>query len=285
MLLDTLDGCRLEVPVVGVLCASDDDVELLAGLAGPGVPVVVQEGTGLERCARGPGCVTVSPGEASRCSSRRTSPGCRPERCIVPSRFSDEGVDVVLGPGHDGGYWLIGMRRAASGALRRDPVVDCGGARGDPSTRCRDLSPRGPAARALARRRHARATWRPSPPRRRPCRGGGRRRRSAALPRQAPQHLYARSESTPPRPRRYVHDERDPVRFRRRARRPAGGDRHAVRRRPTATAASPPRASMLSVRPVSSGSASPSASAGPADRPLPLPGRSSRSPGRAARPG
>ncbi len=47
MLLDTLDGCRREVPVVGVLCANDDDVEMLARLAGPDAPVVVQEGAGL----------------------------------------------------------------------------------------------------------------------------------------------------------------------------------------------------------------------------------------------
>ena len=109
MLLDTLDGCRHEVPAVGVLCAKGDDVVMLAELAGPGAPVVVQEETGLgdalhsgvrHALARGGFALLVSsdiPG---------TPPGAL--RRAVESLAG--GVDVVLGPCHDGGYWLIGVR-------------------------------------------------------------------------------------------------------------------------------------------------------------------------------
>ena len=138
MLLDTLDGCRLEVPVVGVLCASDDDVELLAGLAGPGVPVVVQEGAGLSdaleagmrHClARGGIALLVS-------SDIPGVPAGALHRAVA---LLGEGVDVVLGPGHDGGYWLIGVREQHPGLFDGIPwstaaVLEASLAR------CRDLS-------------------------------------------------------------------------------------------------------------------------------------------------
>ena len=138
MLLDTLDGCRREVPVVGVLCANDDDVALLAELAGPGAPVVVQEGTGLSdalqagmrHClARGGIALLVSadiPG----------IPAGALQRAVA---LLGEGADVVLGPGHDGGYWLIGLREQYPGLFdgipwSTDGVLDAS------LTRCRELS-------------------------------------------------------------------------------------------------------------------------------------------------
>ena len=114
MLLDTLDGCRREVSVVGVLCANDDDVELLARLAGPGAPVVIQEGAGLSdalqagvrHClARGGAALLVS-------SDIPGVPAGSLHRAVT---LLGEGADVVLGPGHDGGYWLIGVREQHPG--------------------------------------------------------------------------------------------------------------------------------------------------------------------------
>ena len=109
MLLDTLDGCRRQVPVVGVLCANDDDVELLAQLAGPGAPVVIQEGAGLSDAldAGVRHCLTRG-GAALLVSS--DIPGVPAGALHRAAALLGGGVDVVLGPGHDGGYWLIGVR-------------------------------------------------------------------------------------------------------------------------------------------------------------------------------
>ena len=149
MLLDTLDGCRARVRGSSASSARPTTTcELLAELAGPGAPVVVQEGEGLGDAlatgvryalGRGGAALLVSsdiPGiPAGRARRRR-------------SRCSGEGADVVLGPGYDGGYWL--HRRCASdhpGAVRRHPLVDRRCARGDPR----------PLPCALARRAAARA--------------------------------------------------------------------------------------------------------------------------------
>ena len=80
MLLDTLDGCRREVRIVGVLCASSDEVGLLG-----------------------------------------------------------EGADVVLGPGCDGGYWLIGAREQYPGLFDSIPWSTAGVLEAT-LARCRELS-------------------------------------------------------------------------------------------------------------------------------------------------
>jgi glycosyltransferase A (GT-A) superfamily protein (DUF2064 family) len=109
MLLDTLDGCRREVHTVGVLCAGPDEVGLLAELAGPGAPVVVQEGDGLGNALRtGVRHALGLGGIALLVSS--DIPGVPAGALTNAVRLLGEGVDVVLGPGYDGGYWLIGVR-------------------------------------------------------------------------------------------------------------------------------------------------------------------------------
>ncbi len=109
MLLDTLDGCRREVRAVGVLCAADDEVEMLARLVGPGAPIVIQEGNGLGDALRtGVRFALAHGGVALLVSS--DIPGVPVGALYRAVALLGEGIDVVLGPGNDGGYWLIGVR-------------------------------------------------------------------------------------------------------------------------------------------------------------------------------
>jgi rSAM/selenodomain-associated transferase 1 len=109
MLLDTLDGCRSEVETVGVLCAGDDDVALLAELAGPGAPVVVQEGIGLAGALRS-GVDRALPLGRPALLVSSDIPGVPPGALRRAVALLSAGADVVLGPGYDGGYWLVGVR-------------------------------------------------------------------------------------------------------------------------------------------------------------------------------
>jgi len=114
MLLDTLEGCRREVPLVGVLCAKGDDVEMLAELAGPGAPIVAQEGAGLGDALRtGVRHALTLGGLALLVSS--DIPGIPAGSLLHTVGSLREGTDVVLGPGCDGGYWLIGVREQHPG--------------------------------------------------------------------------------------------------------------------------------------------------------------------------
>ena len=90
------------------------------------------------------------------------------------ARLCEDGVDAVLGPASDGGYWAIGLREHQPVGLRRRPderrrhrrapAAEAGGAR-----------PPGRRARAAPRHRHASTTPTRWP---RSCRGRGWRRRS-----------------------------------------------------------------------------------------------------------
>jgi uncharacterized protein len=109
MLLDTLDGCRSVSSEVGFLCGADEDVPLLRKLAGPAAPVVVQEGVGLGSA--------LSTGVRLAVGRRRAAimvssdiPGVPPGSLEATAAHLAGGADVVLGPGHDGGYWLIALR-------------------------------------------------------------------------------------------------------------------------------------------------------------------------------
>lgn len=109
MLLDTLDGCRRVFADVGFLCGADADVPLLRELAGPAAPIVVQDGAGL-----GPALSTgvrfaLGQGRAAIMVSSDI-PGVPPGSLDATAAHLTGGADVVLGPGHDGGYWLIAMR-------------------------------------------------------------------------------------------------------------------------------------------------------------------------------
>lgn len=109
MLLDTLEGCRRVFAEVGFLCGADEDVPLLRELAGSAAPVVVQEGIGLGSA--------LSTGVRFALGRHRAAimvssdiPGVPPGSLEATAAHLVGGADVVLGPGHDGGYWLIALR-------------------------------------------------------------------------------------------------------------------------------------------------------------------------------
>lgn len=109
MLLDTFEGCRLAFSDVGIVCSEGDDVPLLTELVGPDAPVILQQGIGLS------GALTtgVRYGLARRGTALLVSsdiPGVPPGSLEAAATLLDDGIDVVLGPGHDGGYWLLGLR-------------------------------------------------------------------------------------------------------------------------------------------------------------------------------
>jgi len=109
MLLDTLDGCRAEAGIVGVLCANREEVDLLVELAGPGTPIVVQDGRGLSDALRTGVRYALEVGDVALLVSSDI-PGI-PEGALHRTvQLLRDGADVVLGPGYDGGYWLIAVR-------------------------------------------------------------------------------------------------------------------------------------------------------------------------------
>lgn len=109
MLLDTLEGCRAEVGIVGVLCASGEEVDLLAELAGPSAPIVVQAGNGLSDALRTGVLHALEVGDAAVLVSSDI-PGIPAGALHRTVGLLGEGADVVLGPGYDGGYWLVAVR-------------------------------------------------------------------------------------------------------------------------------------------------------------------------------
>jgi rSAM/selenodomain-associated transferase 1 len=109
MLLDTLEGCRRVFSDVGVLCGADADVQPLRELAGPTAPIVVQEGAGLGSALSTGARFAVGRGRAAIMVSSDI-PGVPPGALEATAAHLAGGADVVLGPGHDGGYWLIAMR-------------------------------------------------------------------------------------------------------------------------------------------------------------------------------
>lgn len=146
MLLDTLEGCRREVPLVGVLCANGDDVEMLAELAGPGAPVVAQQGAGLGDALRTGVRHALTRGGIALLVSSDIA-GIPTGSLLHAVESLREGTDVVLGPGLDGGYWLIGVREQHPGLFEGIPwstgqVLDATLARcGELSLKTRLLEP------------------------------------------------------------------------------------------------------------------------------------------------
>jgi uncharacterized protein len=112
LLLDTLDACRAEEPGTGLLYADPSDAALLSRLAGTGVPLVPQEGRGLGDALRLGMARGLDRGPTALVSS--DIPGIPPGSLARAFALLEEGrCDVVLGPAHDGGYWLIAMREPA----------------------------------------------------------------------------------------------------------------------------------------------------------------------------
>jgi rSAM/selenodomain-associated transferase 1 len=108
LLLDTLDGCRAEADTVGLLYADPEEAAELTALVGPETELVLQEGRGLRdalriglarRLPHGPTAIVAS-----------DIPGVPAGAIAQAFAELDRGVDVVLGPAADGGYWLIAMR-------------------------------------------------------------------------------------------------------------------------------------------------------------------------------
>jgi uncharacterized protein len=108
LLLDTLEACRAEADT-SLLHADPSEVPVLAQLAGPEVPLVLQEGRGLGDALRLGMARGLARGPTALVSS--DIPGLPPGALSRAFAFLEEGrCDVVLGPALDGGYWLIGMR-------------------------------------------------------------------------------------------------------------------------------------------------------------------------------
>ncbi|MBA2295235.1 MAG: TIGR04282 family arsenosugar biosynthesis glycosyltransferase [Actinobacteria bacterium] len=117
LLLDTLAACRAASDDVRLLCEADDATALAA--LTPDVPLVLQRGRGLaealelglvDHVGDGPCAIVASdiPGVPAGSLERA---------------FADlaAGADLVLGPAHDGGYWLIAAREPQSAPFREIP--------------------------------------------------------------------------------------------------------------------------------------------------------------------
>jgi rSAM/selenodomain-associated transferase 1 len=108
LLLDTLDGCRAEAERVALLHADPDEATELEALVGPGTELLLQEGRGLADALRLGLAGRLPDGPTAIVSS--DIPGV--PRGAIAQAFAEleQGIDVVLGPATDGGYWLIAMR-------------------------------------------------------------------------------------------------------------------------------------------------------------------------------
>lgn len=137
LLLDTLDGCRAEADRVGLLCASPDDVAALRDLAGPDAPIVVQDGAGLSAALASGARAGLALARAVLLVSADV-PGVPPGALGRAVRLLDGGVDVVLGPGDDGGYWLVALRAEHPG-LFDGMAWSTGDVLADTLTRARQL--------------------------------------------------------------------------------------------------------------------------------------------------
>ena len=110
MLLDTLETCREEVGDVGVLHAREEERDALRAVVGPAVPLVLQRGEGLgDALASGAASALAERDAVVLVSS--DVPGVPAGALGRALACLDEGADVVLGPGLDGGYWLVALRR------------------------------------------------------------------------------------------------------------------------------------------------------------------------------
>jgi rSAM/selenodomain-associated transferase 1 len=108
LLRDTLEACRAEVPDTALLYADPSEAPALAQLAGPDVPLVLQDGRGLGDALRLGMARGLAVGPTALVSS--DIPGLPPGSLGRAFALLEGSCDVVLGPALDGGYWLIAMR-------------------------------------------------------------------------------------------------------------------------------------------------------------------------------
>lgn len=119
LLLDTLDACRTEAAGVGLLHADAAEAPALRALAGPEIPLVLQEGRGLAGALTGAISRFAGSGPVALVSA--DVPGI--PRGALGRAFErlSGGADVVLGPALDGGYWLIAMAADHAAPFREIP--------------------------------------------------------------------------------------------------------------------------------------------------------------------
>lgn len=109
MLLDALETCRRESADVGLLHADPAETRALRTLAGSHTPLVLQRGAGLAGALRsGADAALASAGAVALVAS--DVPGISPGSLRRAFAELRGGADVVLGPGFDGGYWLVALR-------------------------------------------------------------------------------------------------------------------------------------------------------------------------------
>jgi uncharacterized protein len=118
MLLDTLDACRAEVEQVAILHAEPEEASELSQVA-PGVPLVPQEGRGLEEALGRTLARHLAGGPVAIVSS--DIPAIPAGSLARTFAALDDGADVVLGPALDGGYWLVAMREFHPEPFREVP--------------------------------------------------------------------------------------------------------------------------------------------------------------------
>jgi uncharacterized protein len=106
LLLDTLDACRAELDDVSILHANPAEAPVLEALA-PGTPLILQEGRGLGDALGRTFALHAAAAPVAIVSS--DVPGLPPGSLARTFAALEAGADVVLGPAHDGGYWLIAM--------------------------------------------------------------------------------------------------------------------------------------------------------------------------------
>jgi rSAM/selenodomain-associated transferase 1 len=111
MLLDTLDCCRQEVADVGILHADPGEAPGLWALAGPRARLVLQRGSGLRDALRSGAEAALAGADAVALVSSDI-PGVPPGALGRAFAALAAGADVALGPGLDGGYWLVALREA-----------------------------------------------------------------------------------------------------------------------------------------------------------------------------
>jgi rSAM/selenodomain-associated transferase 1 len=106
LLLDTLESCRRQGHPASVLTPPDQAAAIrrLVGAA----PVLAQEGRGLADAVRLAMARHLAAGPVAIVSS--DIPGLPPRALDAAFGALADGADLVLGPSHDGGYWLIAMR-------------------------------------------------------------------------------------------------------------------------------------------------------------------------------
>ncbi len=119
MLLDTLEACRAEADEVGILCPDPEEAAVLAALVGPEVTIHVQQGRGLGAALREQMRIGTADGPLALVSSDIA--GLPPGELARAFRCLADGADLALGPGFDGGYWMIAMERFHEAAFTDIP--------------------------------------------------------------------------------------------------------------------------------------------------------------------